>query len=103
MCLRFLSVTRQVNLGYFLFKFLYERILSQIIYISGQWSWQNCQKFEKRVKGIFSDSNNIFLWHESEDINKKTINPKFQLIPILRFQFMYDYVCFIASIDYCVK
>ena len=23
------------------------------------------------VKGIFSDSNSIFLWHESEDIKKK--------------------------------
>ena len=54
-------------------------------------------------KGIFSDSNNIFLWHESEDINEKSLNPKFQLIPILRFQVMHDYVCFIAPIDYCVK
>ena len=24
-----------------------------------------------RFKGIFSDSNNIFLWYKSEDINKK--------------------------------
>ena len=55
------------------------------------------------LKGIFSDSNNIFLWHESEDINKKRLNPKFQLIPILRFQVMHDYVCFIAAIDDCVK
>ena len=55
------------------------------------------------VKGIFSDSNIIFLWHESEDMNKKSLNPKFQLIPILRFQVMHDYVCFIAPIDYCVK
>ena len=54
------------------------------------------------VKGIFSDSNDIYLWYESEDI-KKSLNPKFQLIPILRFQVMHDYVCFIASIDYCVK
>ena len=23
-----------------------------------------------RLKGIFRDSNNIFLWHESKDINK---------------------------------
>ena len=36
------------------------------------------------VKGIFSDSNNIFLWHKSEDINKKRLFPKFQLILILR-------------------
>ena len=49
-----------------------------------------------KLKGIFSDSNNIFLWHESEDINKKSLNPKFQLIPILRFQVMHDYVCFIS-------
>ena len=48
------------------------------------------------LKGIFSDSNNIFLWYESEDTNKKSLLPKFQLIPILRFQVMHDYVCFIA-------
>ena len=53
-------------------------------------------------KGIFNDSNNVFLWHESEDINKKILFPKFQLIPILRFQVMHDYVCFIAPLDYCV-
>ena len=51
---------------------------------------------------IFSDSNNIFLWHESEDINKKSFFPKFQLIPILRFQVMHNYVCFSAPINYCV-
>ena len=50
----------------------------------------------KRIKWIFSDSNNIFLWHESENINKKSLFPKFQLIPIL--QVMHDYVCFIAPI-----
>ena len=47
------------------------------------------------------DSNNIFLWHESED--KKSLFPKFQLIPISHFQVMHDYVCFIAPIDYCVE
>ena len=54
-------------------------------------------------KGIVSDSNNIFLWHESEDINKKkkSLFPKFQLTPIS--QVMHDYVCFIAPIDYCVE
>ena len=55
------------------------------------------------LKGIFTDSNNIFLWQESEDRNKKSIFPKFQLILILRFQVMHDYVCFIAPIDYCVE
>ena len=53
------------------------------------------------IKGIFSDSN-IFLWHESEDVNKKCLFPKFQLIPILRFPVMHDYVYFTAPIDYCV-
>ena len=28
------------------------------------------------VKGIFSDSNTIFLWHESEDISKKNLISK---------------------------
>ena len=55
------------------------------------------------IKGIFIDSNNILLWHESEDVNEKGLFPKFQLIPILRFQVMQDYVCFIAPIDYCVE
>ena len=60
-------------------------------------------KYYIKLKGIFSDSNNIFLWYESEDINKKSLFPKFQLIPILRFQVMHDYVCSIAPIDYCVE
>ena len=55
------------------------------------------------LKGIVSDSKNIILWHESEDINKKSLFPKFQLIPILLFQIMHDYVGFNAPIDYCVE
>ena len=43
------------------------------------------------------------MWHESEDIDKKSLFPKFKLILILRFQGMHDYVCFIAPIDYCVE
>ena len=35
-------------------------------------------------------SNIIFLGHESGDINEKGLFPKFQLIPILRFQVMHD-------------
>ena len=53
---------------------------------------------------IFSDYNNIFLWHESDDTNKKekkkkkkSLFPKFQLIPILRFQVKNGYVYFIPS------
>ena len=53
------------------------------------------------VKGRFSNFIYIFLWHESEDINKK--KGLFQLIPILSFKVMHDYVCFIAPIDYCVE
>ena len=34
---------------------------------------------------------------------KKNIFPKFQLIQILRFQVMHDYVCFIVPVDYCVE
>ena len=59
--------------------------------------------FRNHVKGIVSDSNNIILWHESEDVNKKSLLPKFQLILILRFQVMHDYVRFIAPIDYWVE
>ena len=59
--------------------------------------------YDFMIKGIVSDSNNIFLWHESEDISKKSLFPKFQLIPILRFKVMHDYVCFIAPIDHCVE
>ena len=67
-------------------------------------SVKKMNKDEKQsVKGIVTDSNNIFLWHESEDINKKSLFPKFQLIPSSNFQVMHDNVCFIAPIDYCVK
>ena len=60
--------------------------------------------FAEGIKGIFSDFHNIFFMHKSEDINKKSLFPNFQLIPILCFQVMHDYVCFIAPIlDYCVE
>ena len=58
----------------------------------------------KLIKEILSDSKNIILWHESEHLNKqKSLFAKFQLILILRFQVIHDYLCFIAPIDYCVK
>ena len=45
------------------------------------------------IKGIVSDSNNIFLWHESEDINKKgNFQNKFQ------FQFYVYTWCMIMCI-----
>ena len=55
------------------------------------------------LKEIFIDSNNTFLWHESEDMNRKILLPKFQLIPILRLQVMHDYVYWHCSIDYCLN
>ena len=58
---------------------------------------------KRKLKGIFSDSNDIVSWHESEDINEKSLFPKFQLIQILCFQVMHDYVCFIAPIDYLLN
>ena len=65
----------------------------------------DCEGFTKfqglqNFKGIFSDSINIF---HAGDINKKSLFPKFLLIPILRFQVMHDYVCFITPIDFCVE
>ena len=53
----------------------------------------HCANFvisKPQVKGIVSDSNNIFLWHESEDINKESLFPTFQLGPISHFQVMHD-------------
>ena len=41
-------------------------------------------------KGIFSDSNNIFLWHKSEDVRFFLF--KFQLILIFRLQVTHGYV-----------
>ena len=38
------------------------------------WFWKVRLNFQ--FKGIVSDSNNIFLWHETEDINKKMIISK---------------------------
>ena len=44
----------------------------------------------KGTSGIVSDSNNIFWWHESGDINKNGYFSKFQLISFLRLQVMHD-------------
>ena len=83
--------------------FLFPFVLGKFIYNIQLEALQNPISMNNKFKGIFSDSNNIFLWHESEDINEKSLFPKFQLFPILRFQVMHDYVCFIAPIDYCVE
>ena len=40
---------------------------------------------------------------KSEDINMKSLFPKFQLIPILHLQVMHDFVVFHCSIYYCVE
>ena len=76
-------------------------------HVENQWlhnkSFVTNQSKIYEFKGIFSDCNNIFLWYESEDINRKSLFPKFQLIPILHFQVRHDCVYFIAPIDYCVE
>ena len=56
-----------------------------------------------KVKGIFTDSNNIFLWPRSEDIIKKMLFPKFKLILIFALQVTHDYVHWHCSTDYWVK
>ena len=65
------------------------------------------QQFKKDpigiIKGIFSDSNITFLWHKSEDINKKRLFPKIKLISIFHEQVMQDNAHWPCSIDYCVK
>ena len=38
--------------------------------------------------------------NKNKNKTKNPLFPKFQLIPILRFWVMHDYVCFIAPIDY---
>ena len=54
------------------------------------------------LKGILSSSNNIILWHKSEDTKKKnTWFPKFQLIPIYVYKLYMIMLCFIAP--YCVE
>ena len=55
------------------------------------------------LKEIFSDFNNIILWHELNDINKKKGYLQNSVDSNFTFQVMHDYVCFIAPIDYCVK
>ena len=46
------------------------------------------------IKGIFSDSKNI--WHKSDDIDNKRLFPKFQSILIFGLQVMHDYVAYIV-------
>ena len=56
------------------------------------------------IKGIIvSNSNNSLLYYKTEDINKKGLFWKFQLIPNLRLQVLHDYVDCYYSIDYWVK
>ena len=44
------------------------------------------------IKGIVSDSNNIFSYHESEDINKKSLFPKW-------YQFQVFKLCMIMCVS----
>ena len=54
------------------------------------------------VKGIFTDSNNIFLWHESEDINEKAYFQNFSWFQFYIFK-LCMIMCFIAPVDYSVE
>ena len=56
-------------------------------------SWGKIKSLNIRMvrKGIIS-SYNTFLRFKAEDINKNSLFPKFQLIPILHFQVLHDYV-----------
>ena len=71
---------------------------------SGKWAKsvkiQDLVNMLKEYSLIFTTS---FLWHESEDIDQKSLFPKLQLIPTLRSRVMHDYVCFIPPIDYDVE
>ena len=58
-----------------------------------------CQTF----KGIVSDSNNIFLWHEPEDINKKDNFQNFGWFQFYVYKLMHDYVHWHCSIDYVLN
>ena len=49
----------------------------------------NLSKIYRNIQWFYD----IFLWHWSEDVNKKALFPNFQLIPILRLQ-----VCMIMCI-----
>ena len=77
------------------------------------WSLFSSFFFFLYIKGIFSYFINIFLHHESQDVNKTKQNNKktkqkknknkkpisnisVDLIPISSFKVMHDYVCFIA-------
>ena len=67
-----------------------------------EWKQMNLS-IRRSIKGLVSDSN-IFLWHKTiEDIRKRKLFPKFQLIPTLRLQVMHAYVHWHCSIDASVK
>ena len=65
--------------------------------------WNATKQNEPFVKEIVGDSNNVFLWHESLDINKKMLISKISVDSILPLQVMHDYVHWHCSTDYCVK
>ena len=48
------------------------------------------------LKGIVSDSNNIFLWYESEDMNKKAYFQNFSWFQFYVFKLYMIIMCFIA-------
>ena len=56
--------------------------VAKTLYLKNNWFYPTSDWFYliaspiENIKGIFTDSNNIFLWHESEDINKKKLISK---------------------------
>ena len=87
------SMTYVITLNY-----IKENVLKQTRALNGNFIGQvttleHIYHAKEMFKGIFNDFHNMLIWHESEDINQKSLFPKFQLIPILRFQVMHDYVC----------
>ena len=65
-----------------LFSYMYKKYRPRSTYIT----YHNNQY----LKGIISDSNSIFLWHELKDINKKGYFPNFRW-----FQFYIYKLCMI--------
>ena len=60
-------------------------------------------KVLSKVKGILSDSNNIFLWYESEDFKQKKLVSKISVDSNFTFS-SYARLCVFhcSHIDYCV-
>ena len=69
---------------------VHNQILSSVIHMCpSHQNFANIGFDVTKIKGIFSDSNNIILWHESKDINKESLFTKFQ--SSLQYVHMHDH------------